>query len=180
MKDNNLDTKILISQEIISKRINEIANKIAFDYQGKNVILLMVMKGSFIFMSDLIRALWISGLKNCKLDFVNISSYGDKVESSRNPQIKLSGDIDYLNKNILIVEDIVDSGHTIMILKDKLLKSLPSSLRVVSLLSKPARREVDVEIEYLGIEIKNVWVEGYGLDTDNKGRGRPDIIELNN
>lgn len=175
---SDVASKVLISKEDIKKRVGELAKQITQDYQGKNVVLLCVMRGSFVFLADLIRALWEEGLTDCEPDFISVSSYGKGTESSKNPVVTKDLDIDITGRNALLVEDIVDTGYTIKTLLELLKNHNPGSLKVLSLLSKPSRREVEVSIDYLGFEIENKWVFGYGLDeAANKSRGVPEIRE---
>jgi hypoxanthine phosphoribosyltransferase len=174
----NVASKVLISKEDIQKRVDELARDLTSDYAGKNVVLLCVMRGSFVFTSDLIRALWTAGLTDCEPDFISVSSYGSGTESSKNPVITKDLDTDITNRHVVIVEDIVDTGYTVKTLLELLKSHNPASIKVLSLLSKPSRREVEVPIDYLGFEIENKWVFGYGLDiSENKSRGVPEIHE---
>lgn len=170
-------TQVLISQEKIQERIQELALEITKEYLGKQVILVGVMRGSLIFMADLLRALWIAGLTDCEPDFIGISSYGVGTESNRNPVLTQDLQVNIAKRHVLIVEDIVDTGHTVKSATELLAKRSPASLKILSLLSKPSRREVEVPIDYLGFEIENKWVVGYGFDVGNIGRGDPDIVE---
>ena len=169
--------KTVLSDDALEKQINILAKKITKDYQNKNLLLIGILKGSVIFLSDLVRELWRQGLTDCELDFMGISSYGKDTESSKNPHITKDLDTDIREKHILLVEDIVDTGYSLDALRRILLQRQPASLKTVVLLSKDTRREVDVPIEYIGFKIDG-WVEGYGLDTDELYRGRPEVVEV--
>ena len=174
-KDNEGQWEILLSEDKILKRVKELAAQIAEDYQGKKLLLVGVLKGACFFTVDLARELH-DKLPDLEIDFIQVSSYAEKEESSRAPKIEkdLSKDIEGLD--VLIVEDIVDTGYSL----EKLLKLLssrnPKSLKTCSLLSKRGRREIEVPIDYKGFDIENRWVEGYGIDSNQKGRGRREIV----
>lgn len=168
--------EVLFTKEQIQKRVKDLAQKIHKDYQNKDLLVVGVLKGAFVFVSDLIRELDELGLRDLEIDFIGVSSYGSGKESSKSPQITKDTDTNMENRHVLLVEDITDTGYSL----DTLLKVLrlrnPKSLKICALLSKPSRREVEVPIDYLGFKIPNVWVEGYGLDTDQKNRGIKDIV----
>lgn len=168
MERNLPPLRVEISENEIKERIKVMAEEISKDYKGKNLLLVPILKGSFIFASDLIREL---DLQDVEVDFMAISSYNGETESSKNPRIIKDLDSDIRGRNILIVEDIVDTGYSFKALLNILSARNPGSLKTCALLSKPERREVEVPIDYLGFEIPNFWAEGYGLDTDQKGRG---------
>lgn len=127
-------------------------------------------------LADLSRALFRSHMSAFEVDFIGVESYGKSVQSSRNPKITKELCAEVANRNVLLVEDIVDTGWTLHFLIEHVKRSKPASLKTLILLSKPARREVDVKLDYVGFEIENVWVEGYGLDSAGSGRGCPDIV----
>lgn len=174
---HGFQTKVLIPDVKIQARIQELALQLAKDYEGKGVILIGVMKGCIIFMGDLLRALWRAGLTDCESDFAGVSSYGKGTESTRDPILTKDIETNISGRHVLLVEDIVDTGHTVNFLFNILSERKPSSLKVLSLLSKPSRREIEVPIDYVGFEIENKWVIGYGLDDANRGRGDPNIVE---
>jgi hypoxanthine phosphoribosyltransferase len=169
------NTKILIPQEKLQIRIQELAAQISQDYHGHNLLLIGILKGAFMFMTDLSKALWGYGLTDFETDFLSISSYHGSTESSRNPRIDFDTRINVQGRHILIVEDIIDTGHSLASLQGLLAQRQPASLKTIVLLSKNSRREIEVPIDYIGFEVEG-WVEGYGLDSDEKGRGRPEII----
>ena len=151
---------ILLTEEQIQQRITELAAEITACYEGKQPLLVAVLKGSILFMSDLIRALPIAN----SIDFLATSSYGAATESSGVVRILKDLDDSVEDMDVLIVEDIVDSGYTLHYLRDLLLARRPASLRIVTLLSKPARRRIAVPIDWIGFDIPDEFVIGYGLD----------------
>lgn len=165
------DGKVQISAERIQQRIGELGAQITKDYAGQPLHLICVLNGAFIFMADLVRAIDLP----LSVDFMSVSSYGAGTTSSG--EVKLVKDLDQSlqGKHILFVEDIVDTGLTINYLLKYLESRGPLSIKVVSLLSKPARRKVEVPIDYLGFEIEDAFVYGYGLDVDHIYRNVPFI-----
>jgi hypoxanthine phosphoribosyltransferase len=163
--------KVQISAEAIEKRIYELGQQITKDYEGKDLHLIGVLNGAFIFMADLARAIDLP----LSVDFLSVSSYGSSQESSG--EVRLTKDLNtsLKGKHVLFVEDIVDTGLTINYLLNYLQGRGPLSLKVVTLLSKPARRKVTVSIDYMGFEIDDAFVYGYGLDVDQKFRNIPFI-----
>jgi hypoxanthine phosphoribosyltransferase len=171
--DDNL--KILIKEEEITSAIKRLGKEISEDYKNKELIIIGVLKGAFMFLSDLIRETDLI----MEVDFIELSSYGGK-RTETTGEVKIIKHIskDIKGRDVLIVEDIVDTGLTISFLQDHLTKDGPSSIKVCSLTSKPARRENDVNIEYLGFEIPNKFIVGYGIDYDEKYRNLPEIYYL--
>jgi hypoxanthine phosphoribosyltransferase len=165
------DGKVQISAEQVQARIKELGAQITKDYAGQSLHLICVLNGAFIFMADLARAIDLP----LSVDFMSVSSYGAGTTSSG--EVKLVKDLDQSlqGKHVLFVEDIVDTGLTINYLLKYLESRGPLSIKVVSLLSKPARRKVEVPIEYLGFEIEDAFVYGYGLDVDHIYRNIPFI-----
>ena len=161
--------RVLLSETQIAERIKEVAKKIDEDYQGKEVIAVCILKGSVVFFADLIRAMQTP----TSIEFMKVSSYGFGTTSSG----RLSVGLDILSniegKDVLIVEDIIDSGHTMYALKDMLKTRNPASLRIVTLLDKPARRTMDINADYTCFEIEDEFVIGYGLDYAEKYRDLP-------
>lgn len=170
--------KILITQNQIREKVKELAAQVAKDYPSSNLVLIGILDGVYVLMADLTRELFDLGLKEIEVAFFGVTSYGSGTESSKRPEITKDLNISIEGRDALIVEDIVDTGLSL----DFIIKTLqirnPASLKTLCLLSKPARREVEVSVDYIGFEIENVWVEGYGMDTDHKGRGNPDIIRV--
>ena len=164
--------EVLISEEEISKRILEIAGRINVDYKGKDLILICVLKGGVMFMCDLAKRLDL----NVRLDFMSVSSYGSQTKSSGVVKIIKDLDDSIDGKNVLVVEDIIDSGNTLSYLMDILKKRGPKSIKLCTLLDKPSRREKkDVFVDYVCFEIEDKFVVGYGLDYDQRYRNLPYI-----
>jgi hypoxanthine phosphoribosyltransferase len=166
----------LIDEETIAQRVTELAAEIDRDYADSGELVLVgVLKGSFIFLSDLSRRLSIPH----RVEFIAVSSYGDR-ESEDPGAVRLILDVrhDIGGRHVLIVEDIVDTGHTLAYLERLLGARLPASLKACSLLRKPDRAEVDITIDYLGFDIPDVWVVGYGLDYAERFRTLPKICVL--
>lgn len=165
---------VLISESEIKEIVKGLANKINKDYVGEQLLVVCILKGACIFFSDLIRELDL----DIKLDFMVISSYGNSTKTST--EVKIIQDLqeDIKGKNVLIVEDIIDSGRTIKNLKELLAKREPKSLRVAAMLDKPDRREVDINGEYIGKVIPDEFVVGYGLDYSQKYRNLKEICVL--
>ncbi len=162
---------ILISEEEIQELVNELGERINKDYEGKEVIFAVILKGSLVFAADLMRRLTMP----VKLDFMQASSYGESVVSSGIINIKKDLDNVISGKHVLIIEDIIDSGNTLAKLKQVLLERDPASVKICALLSKPSRREMDVEVEYIGKDIPDEFVVGYGLDFNERYRNLPYI-----
>lgn len=160
---------VMLSQEQLATRVRELGAEITAAYAGKEVTVVGVLSGSFIFMADLVRHIELP----IRCDFLGLSSYGSATESSGVVAITkdLSGPVE--GRHILVVEDIVDTGLTMAYLLKNLATRKPASVRIVSLLSKPARRQVDVTIDFLGFTIEDRFVVGYGLDFDGRYRNVP-------
>lgn len=163
---------ILISEEEIAKRISEIGNKISNDYKGKKLYVLSLLRGSFIFTADLVRKMNIP----VKIGFMTTSSYGDKESTSGN--VKVVSDIsdDISGFNVLIVDDIVDTGITMKFVKEHLEKYNPESIKCCVLLDKPERRKVEIEPDYKCFTIPDVFVVGYGLNYGDYYRNVPYVF----
>jgi hypoxanthine phosphoribosyltransferase len=166
--------KILIKCDEIAKAVDRLASQIKSDYQGKQPLLIGVLKGSFVFMADLIRQLELP----LELDFVRLSSYGAARESSGKVRVVQEIETPIRGRDVLVVEDIVDTGITTSFLLDYLRKRKPASLKLCALSDKPSRRRIPVSIDYLGFSLPNEFVVGYGLDCDEKFRNLPDIYAL--
>ncbi|HEY52616.1 MAG TPA: hypoxanthine phosphoribosyltransferase [Caldilineae bacterium] len=163
--------EILVSEDQLEQRIQKLADDISAAYEGEIPLLLAVLKGSVVFLTDLMRAMSVPHA----IDFMATSSYGAATESSGVVRILKDLDEPISGLHVLIVEDIIDSGHTLDYLRGLLLARDPASLRIVSLLSKPSRREVDVPVDWIGFEIPDKFVVGYGLDYDERYRDLPFI-----
>jgi len=169
--------QVMLSREQIEKRIRELALEIERDYGANEEIhLVCVLKGGFVFLSDLVRSL----KARVTLDFIAMSSYGKGTKSSG--EVRLLKDVDHAleGRHVIIVEDIVDTGLTLHYLQEILRARSPRTLRTACLLSKPSRREVEVPVEYIGFTIEDRFVVGYGLDYDEKYRSLPYIAVLAN
>jgi len=163
--------EILFSEEQLKTRVAEIAREIERDYQGKEVMLISVLRGSFIFMADLCRAIDLP----CTLDFMSVSSYGSGTTSSGQVQITKDLSEDITGRHIIVVEDILESGNTLSYLLKILEHRHPASIRLCTLLDKPDRRVKPVEVHYSGFTIPDAFVVGYGLDYAEKYRNLPYI-----
>lgn len=160
---------ILLDEETIQKRISELAASISKDYEDKNPIIISVLKGSFIFLADLVRALTIP----VEIDFLAISSYGSSTVSSGIVSIKKDLDLDVTNRHVIIVEDIVDSGLSLKYIVDYIAKHKAASVKTCVLLDKPTAHKDVIKIDYKGFDIGNDFVVGYGLDFAEKYRNLP-------
>jgi hypoxanthine phosphoribosyltransferase len=167
--------EILIEQVPLRARISELGAEISADYAGRDLLLVGVLKGAVFFMADLMRELTVP----CEIDFMAISSYGAATDSSGVVRILKDLDINVADRDVLVVEDIIDSGLTLSYLMRNLKARKPSSLEVVTLLTKPERREIDVPVRYVGFEIPNRFVIGYGLDFAERYRNLPYVAVLN-
>jgi hypoxanthine phosphoribosyltransferase len=162
-------TEVLIDRDVLQRRIEELGEEISTDYAGRDLLLVGVLKGAVFFMADLMRNLTIP----CEIDFMAISSYGDSTDSSGVVRILKDLDINIEGRDVLIVEDIIDSGLTLSYLMRNLEAREPASLEICALLTKPERREADVPVRYIGFEIPNRFVIGYGLDFAERYRNLP-------
>ena len=163
--------RVLFTQERLKSRVAEIAREIERDYEGREIMLISVLRGSFIFMADLCREIQLP----CTLDFMSVSSYGTGTSSSGQVQITKDLSEDITGRHILVVEDILDSGNTLNYLLRILENRHPASIRLCALLDKPERRVKPVELHYSGFSIPDAFVVGYGLDYAEKYRNLPYI-----
>ena len=164
----------IVTQEEMRARIKELGKQIATDYAGKDLVLVGVLKGAYAFYADLARAIRIP----MRVDFLVVASYGSQAKSSGRVKIITELTEDAKGKDLLLVEDIVDSGLTVQYLIKTLAKNKPRSIRVCTLLSKPDRRKIDVPLDYVGFKIPNKYVVGYGLDYQQKYRNLPYLAVL--
>lgn len=162
---------VLLSTEDIEKRVKELGAQISSEYKGKKLLLISILKGSVVFLADLMRNLDIP----VQIDFMVVSSYGSGVKTSGVVKIIKDLDISLEGMDILIVEDILDSGMTLSYIKELLQGRNPSSIKIVTLLDKPERRKVDLKGDYVGFSVPDEFVVGYGLDYDEKYRNLPYI-----
>ncbi len=176
--DNAAETQmeIVISKNVISHRIQELGQEISRDLAGEELVVIGVLKGAFIFMADLIRSLTIPA----KIDFVRLKSYGQETESSGQVTITkdVEGEIELRGRNVLVIEDIVDTGLTLDFLKKHLEQHKPKDVRICALIDKLERRERYVDLDYVGFEVAQGYLIGYGLDAAEEYRCLPDIYEL--
>ena len=160
---------VLIDEDRLRSRVVELGEEISADYAGRDLLLIGVLKGAVFFMADLMRTLGIP----CEIDFMAISSYGAQTDSSGVVRILKDLDINIEGRNVLVVEDIIDSGLTLSYLMRNLEAREPASLEICALLTKPERREIEVPVRYVGFEIPNRFVIGYGLDFGERYRNLP-------
>ena len=165
----------LLTEEKIHKRIKELAEQISLEYKSTVPVFIGVLNGSFLFMSDLIRYLNI----DCEIDFFKLSSYGDAKISSGNVKLLKELNCEVNDRDIIIVEDIVDTGHSIKYIEELFAEKRPNSMKVVSLLVKPGSLKYDVKIDYIGFKIPDKFVIGYGLDFAQKYRNLRGIYVIN-
>jgi hypoxanthine phosphoribosyltransferase len=172
MAEANLE--IFFPKEVIDRRVRELAAEISRDYQGKDLLIVGVLKGAFIFMADLIRDLTIP----CRIDFVRLASYG--AGSTSSGEIRITKDLEtpIAGRDVLIVEDIVDTGLTLSRLLEELRGRRPASLRVCAFLDKHERRQIPFTADYVGFTIPDGFVVGYGLDYNERFRFLPDVCVL--
>lgn len=161
----------LISQKEIEAKVIELAKKIEKDYENQELLVVGVLKGAFVFVSDLVRNINL----DLSIDFMAVSSYGMSTQSSGVVKINKDIEMDITEKNVIIVEDIIDTGLTLKYIKEYLSGKNAKSVRICTLLDKPSRRECDVEVDYIGFEIEDLFIVGYGIDCKEKYRNLPYI-----
>jgi hypoxanthine phosphoribosyltransferase len=161
----------LLPHERIASIVQHLADQISKDYGGRELVLVCILKGAFMFLSDLVRLLKVPA----KIDFVRLASYGAGMETSGIIEITKDIEIPVEGKDVLIIEDIIDSGRTLQFLKERLSLANPHSVKICALLDKKARREVAVEADYLGTEVEDVFIVGYGIDFNEDYRHLPEI-----
>ena len=166
--------EVLITSEQIQERVRELGARITQDYAGEKLLLVGVLRGAVVVMGDLMRRIDLP----CEIDFMDISSYGSGSSSSGVVRILKDLEEDITDRHVLIVEDIIDTGLTLSYLRRSLLARKPASLEICTLLTKPARRRVELDIKYLGFEVPDEFVVGYGLDYAGAYRNLPDICIL--
>ncbi len=174
--DNEMEIKgkILFTQQQIWERAKELGYQISKDYEGEELIVLGTLKGAIIWMGDILKNLTL----DTKIDFVSASSYGSGTTSSGVVKITKDIDMDLFHKNILIIEDIIDTGTTLKFLKDYIAERNPKSVKICTLLDKPSRRKADIKGDYVGFTVDDLFVIGYGLDYDQKYRNLPYVSYL--
>lgn len=162
---------VLLDESVLANRIHELGEEISKDYAGEEVMLVGILKGASVFMSDLIRQISVTAY----IDYMVVSSYGNSAETSGVVRIIKDLEDNIEGKNIIIVEDIVDTGLTLAYLKHNLLSRNPKSIKICTLLDKPARREKEIDIDYKGFEVPDEFIIGYGIDYAEKYRNLPFI-----
>lgn len=164
--------KTLISSEELQKRIKEIGKQITEEYRNKEIVIICILRGAVYFATDLTKYI---DSNNLIMEFMQVSSYGNMKESTGELKIKKDLDVDIEGKNVIIVEDIIDTGFTMLNLRKYLLSKKPESLKICTMLNKKDRRKVEIEADYVGFEIPNKFVLGYGLDYEEYYRNLPYI-----
>lgn len=165
------ELKLLFSQKEIAQTVARLAREISADYADKRLVLVGVLKGAFVFLADLVRQLTIP----VEIDFVRIASYGSEKESSGKITVTKEVEIPLEGRDVLVVEDIVDTGLSLRFLVDHICAQSPSSLKICALLDKKPKRKVEVQVDYIGFEIEEGFIVGYGLDFDERYRYLPEI-----
>jgi hypoxanthine phosphoribosyltransferase len=168
---DTMNREVLFSKDVIEQRVRELAEEISRDYAGRELIVVGILKGAFIFMADLVRSFKIP----CQVDFAQLTSYGSGTVSSGNVVIRKDIGLPIAGRDVLIVEDIVDTGLTLSFLVETLKKRNPRSLKVCVFLDKRARRKVPFTADYTGFDIDDGFVVGYGLDFNEQARHLPDV-----
>lgn len=168
--------RVMIAEDQVDKRIKELAEQISKDYEGKTVHLICILKGSVFFCCELAKRITLP----VTLDFMSVSSYGSETVSSGRVRILKDLDESIQGRNVLIIEDIIDSGRTLAHLRDLLSNRAPETLSICTLLDKPDRRETDVDVKYVGFVIPDEFVVGYGLDYDQYYRNLPYVGVVEN
>ena len=166
--------EILVDEESLRVRVAELGEEISTDYAGRDLLLVGVLKGAVFFMADLMRHITVP----CEVDFMAISSYGAQTDSSGVVRILKDLDINIEGRDVLVVEDIIDSGLTLSYLMRNLESREPASLEICALMTKPSRRQIDVPVRYIGFEIPDRFVVGYGLDLAERYRNLPYVAVL--
>jgi hypoxanthine phosphoribosyltransferase len=161
--------EVLFSEKQLAEIVERIGNQISEDYLGKNLLLVSVLKGSVVFMADLMRAIKVP----CEVDFMSVSSYGNGTKTSGIVKITKDLDINLEGYDLLVVEDILDSGMTLHYILEMMQARNPRSIRLCTLFDKPERRTVDVQADYVGAEVPDAFIVGYGLDYAQKYRNLP-------
>jgi len=166
--------EVLLTEKQIAERVRELGKEISNDYQGKTVHLICVLKGAYTFLADLARTIEIP----VTLDFLAVSSYGKNKTSSGEVQLTKDLDMSIAGRNVIVVEDIADTGLTLNYLLNLLRSRQPSTLKVAALLSKPSRREIEVSVDYIGFDVPDRFVVGYGLDDNQQYRQLPYVAVM--
>ena len=168
-------SRVLITQDQIQARVSELGKQITEDFRGEDIVVIGLLKGCFMFIADLMRAIDT----HVAVDFMVVSSYGSGVVSSGEIKVKKDYTIDIENKNVLVIDDILDTGRTLSFVKDYLSVKSPKTIKLCTLLDKPDRRTTGIKVDYIGFSVPDAFVVGYGLDYDEKYRNLPFIGVLN-
>ena len=174
MSKINTVGRILISEEEILRRAREIGQQITKDHKGEEVVVLGTLKGSLLWMSDVVKNINL----DVKLDFIQASSYGSSTISSGVVKVGYEPSENMYNRNVIIMEDIVDTGNTLSYIVKKLEERNPKSVKICTMLDKPSRRVSDIKADYIGFEVENLFIVGYGLDYDQRFRNLPYVSYL--
>jgi hypoxanthine phosphoribosyltransferase len=174
--DSKARLRVLIPRAEIESAVKRLASEITGDYREKNPLLLGILKGSFVFMADVIRKLDFP----LEVDFIRLSSYGSGQQSTGKVKVVQGLRLAVRGRHVLVVEDIIDTGITVAFLLEYLKKKKPASLRLCALTDKPSRRRVPVNLDYIGLTVPDKFIVGYGIDCDEKYRNLPDICVLEN
>lgn len=172
-----LKHRVLVDEQTIAARVQELARAIVADLPEPTVIMIGLLTGAFVFLADLVRALGRLGIEP-QVDFMAVSHYGCSTASSGLVQIHKDSALDLKGRPVLLIDDILDSGRTLSMVRDHLVGRGPSWLRTCVLLDKPSRRQVAIHADYIGFEVPNVWIIGYGLDARGEGRGLPYVAAI--
>ena len=168
------ELKLVLGHDEIRTKVKELAEKISLEYQGKELVMVGILKGAFIFLADLVRELTIP----VEIDFVRLASYGTKAESSGSVRLTKDVELPLEGKDVLIIEDIVDTGYTLEFLAHHINKKKPNSVKICALIDKSERRECAVKIDFTGFDIPQGFLVGYGLDFNEKYRYLRDVYEV--
>lgn len=174
MTEQETKGKILLTQEQIWQRARELGEQITADYKGEPLVLVGTLRGAVLWMADIMKNINL----DLEIDFVSASSYGSGTVSSGEVKIKKDIELEIAGKHVLIIEDIIDTGNTLKALKDYFYIKKPKSVKICTLLDKPSRRTADVKGDYIGFEVDDLFIIGYGLDYDQKYRNLPYISYL--
>ncbi len=172
--DYTMTKKIVLNREKINKRVAELAREITGDYQGKKLVLVGILNGAFIFLADLVRAIDLQ----VEIDFIRVASYGRSATSSGRITLSKDVELDLSGKEVILVEDIIDTGRTLAFLKDYFEHKKANSVRICALIDKKERREAEIKADYAGFDLSQGFLVGYGLDFAEQYRYLPDIYHL--
>ncbi|NLY97076.1 MAG: hypoxanthine phosphoribosyltransferase [Clostridiaceae bacterium] len=174
MQYNDDIERVLIDKETILKRVKGLGAEITRTYEGKELLVVGVLKGGFIFMADLVREI------RCKLqlDFISVSSYGNSTESSGIVRIIKDIETNIANKHVMLVEELIDTGLTLSHLKQLLYTRKPASIKICTMFDKPSRRKINLEVDFIGLEVPDYFIVGYGLDYSESYRNLPEVCVL--